>query len=576
MRKWGLVELVKTKRELLSKAEAYLKAYTPSVNQETIFYITTCSVNKRGDVWRTSGATFEKAWKKVLRYLDKFPKLPKWTKIDIQTNTETLPVSECLRRFARTRRNNYFPQGVAFKKDGSCSFLPEEISANALLTPVKGHKLGVNSARLQLNPNNLKGYIKRRFKRIIPNPLAYFDDEWDLFDTAGIFIDNGEIFTLETEFFGGGMRKITVDGKDNALEMAIEQGMDYLFEQINADGSFVYGYYPAYHKILPGYNSVRHFSSLYALLETIEYSKLNDRSLTYDTLLSKIDKGIEWGLTHLCIAINETIFVAEKLKNGSELKLGAQAVAILTLAKYESLTGDDFYHQIMLNLLEGIKAFIDEKGRTVHVLSEYLSVKEDFRIIYYDGEALFAIMRAYPLTGDDYWLNLGERLMDQFVKSGYERYHDHWLSYSVNELTHYLPKRSYFEFGVKNALQNLSFMENRDTAYPTFLELLCAANKMFNRIDDSEFAGMLFSENDFQRLREVTEKRMLHELRTGVMWPEYAMFFARPETIVHGFYARHDRTRMRIDDAEHFLSGLINYTYLFNHEGSLTNEKNEM
>ena len=43
------------------------------------------------------------------------------------------------------------------------------------------------------------------------------------------------------------------------------------------------------------------------------------------------------------------------------------------------------------------------------------------------------------------------------------------------------------------------------------------------------------------------------------MFPEMAMFMKRPERIVHGFYTRHDKFRMRIDDQEHFLSGLINF-----------------
>lgn len=43
------------------------------------------------------------------------------------------------------------------------------------------------------------------------------------------------------------------------------------------------------------------------------------------------------------------------------------------------------------------------------------------------------------------------------------------------------------------------------------------------------------------------------------MFPEFAQFFKEPEIIKYGFFARHDRFRMRIDDAEHFLSGLINY-----------------
>ncbi|MGM0166109.1 hypothetical protein IGI39_001066 [Enterococcus sp. AZ135] len=554
--------MVQTKREILDDARQFLEKEHVE-GEEIIIYVSTCNSLKRGEVWRTSGTSFNKAWNKVDRYLNKFLYLPKWIKIEIQVNNENVVVSEGIRRFARTKRNNYFSKGIAFKKDGSCSFLADEISGNALLTPVQGHKVGSNSAQLELNINNIKGYIKRRFHRIVPDPLSYFDAEWTLFETVGIFIEEGKWYPLETNFFGRGMREITLTNQVPMLESVIEKGSYFLFDQMTEEGKFTYGYYPAYDHLIPGYNSVRHFSSLYALLETIEYSKFTDSSFKDELLIEKIENGLDWGLKNLCLNINETLFVGEKTKNGYELKLGAQALAVLAISKYETLTGNEHYHQIILNLLQGITSFITDDGRTLHVLNEDLTVKEEFRIIYYDGEALFAIMQAYPLVGEDYWLSLAESLMDQYVANGYETYHDHWLSYSVNELTKYLPKREYFEFGVKNALENLLFMEKRDTAYPTFLELLCAAIKMFYRIEKSEYAGQLFSNQNFQRLLEVAEKRAFHEMRTGVMWPEYALYFANPQAIVSGFYARHDRTRMRIDDAEHFLSGLINYRYLF-------------
>lgn len=556
-----------TKREILVEVRNYLLQYVDTSAPETILYITTCGNNKRGDVWRTSGADFERAWVKAERYLQKTTHLLRWTKVEIQTKTVTVPASEGIRRFYQTGRNNYFSQGVAFKKDGSCSFLPDEISGNALLVPEKDHKIGQNAARLQLNLENIKGYIKRRFGRVVPDVAAYFDDEWDFFDTAGIFIEEGKVWPLTETGFGRGMRQVNEKNQTVILQEAIERGRDFLFDQLWSEGKFTYGYFPAYDKRIPSYNSVRHFSSLYALLETIEYTEKQQPEESHEELLRKVESALDWGLKNLCLTVDGVIYVGEKLKSGYELKLGAQAIAILALAKYESLTGYDFYHETMLNLLEGMHAFIDEEGHTSHVLFETLETKERFRIIYYNGEALFAIMRAYPLTGDDRWLKLGELLMDRYVADGYERYHDHWLSYSVNELTQYLPKREYYEFGVKNALENLNFMEGRDTAYPTFLELLCAANKMFRRIEESPYAGELFTEAEYQRLRKVTEKRAIHELRTGVMWPEYAIYFARPETIVNGFYARHDRTRMRIDDAEHFLSGLINYTWLLQDEG---------
>lgn len=114
---------------------------------------------------------------------------------------------------------------------------------------------------------------------------------------------------------------------------------------------------------------------------------------------------------------------------------------------------------------------------------------------------------------------------------------------------------------------NINFIDQRDTAYPTMLELLVAASKMISKLERSPLKDKLFPiEKEFfetkARINTVMKKRVLHEITTGVMFPEFAQFFKQPQVIKYGFFARHDRFRMRIDDAEHFLSGLINYLCL--------------
>ena len=546
-------------RQIINEVKDQLRTWSEEIGLiEVTFFVSIAQKKQRTYTWRTTGTTFDKAWFKVERYLKKQSYSTNDIKIELQTEVEQISATEALRRFSKVERNNYFPYGVSFKLDGSCCFTVEEIVGNALLVPHQDHRIGKNKAQLQLNVRNLTNTIRKKYKRIVPNVWQYIDQEWTFFQTRGVLIEGEQWYELEHEFFGKGVRKITKENTNKWLHQVIARGSDYLLNQIRKDGSFIYGYYPTYHKYLPGYNSVRHFSSLYALLEAYEY-----QGQVSEPMLETIETSLTWGLQRLCFARGESLFVREPTKNGGELKLGAQAVAILALAKYESLTKSQQYRPQMLALLEGLTVFIDEQGNTLHVLHEDLSVKESFRIVYYDGEALFTIMRAYPLLKDARWLALGECLMQRFIRGDYARYHDHWLSYSVNELTQYAPKPEYFAFGLKNVLSHLTFMENRDTAYPTFLELLCAATKMFQRMEQAELTEQFEHEQDYQRVVEVMQKRVRHQLRTGVMWPEFAQYFARPDVITDGFYARHDRFRMRIDDAEHFLSGFINYAQLY-------------
>lgn len=544
-----------TRTALMDTIKTALSKQAPQ--QEVHFFVTTCVNNSRGTVWQTEGATFEKAWIKVERYLKKFLVFPKWLKIECIDETKHVTSEEGKDLFFQVERNNYFRYGIQFKQNKAYAFLPEEIVGNALLSPHPDHEIRKQDARLRLNEKNLRGYIKRRNKQEIQRPLDFFDSHWTFFTKKGVFVEDQTVYELETEKYGQGIRKISTDNQKETLDLGIDRGANYLIDQIESSGKFIYGYYPAYGQVLTSYNSVRHYSSLYALLEAYEYLEKQGKASV--TFLERIEKGIQWGLENLTLEKKDQYYVVEHLKDGMELKLGAQAMVLLTLTKYQTVTNNEEILPIIQKFLQGMTSFISKDGSTTHVLDEELKKKEAFRIIYYDGEALFAIMRTYPLIQEDRWLKLAELLMNRFIENKYEKYHDHWLSYSVNELTRYVPKKEYFEFGVRNALDNLKFIKNRDTAYPTMLELLVAAVKMFDRIQSLELDSELFTSDEYEELKSVMSHRALHELRTGTMWPELAMFFAKPETVMGGFYCRHDRCRMRIDDAEHFLSGFINY-----------------
>ena len=514
---------------------------------------------ERGQIYEFYGNNLKVIWNNLLTAyrINQFEKAP-YLRLDIVTNEESADYHQVNERLKKIKRNNYVDFNLRIDGLRKRSFLKEELVANAIIKPSKTHKVGKNLPDLHIDPQNYRGYIKRKYGRE-ETDLSYLErSKFYFFETTSFYLEQGNIYPLKNYGNGNRVREVTYDNLEETTRLVIEQGSMYLKKQLTKSGQFIYGYYPCYNQLLKGYNSVRHFSSLYALAEAAEYS--------YDpNMLQNIKNGLLWGIDNLTSEVDGYLLIKDYLNKEIEYKLGAQATAILAIAKYIEVTGDQQLYKYLSRLIETVsKKFITLNSKTIHVLDADLNLKEEFRIIYYDGEILFSLLRAYGIFHDFAIFEICEGLMERFVTDGYQKYHDHWLSYATNEMINYQEKDTYYEFGIKNAMVNIDFIDKWDTAYPTMLELLVAASKMMKKLETSESRERLFkTEEEFiaiqDRINTVMEKRVLHEITTGVMFPEFAQFFKKPEMINYGFFARHDRFRMRIDDAEHFLSGLINY-----------------
>ena len=217
------------------------------------------------------------------------------------------------------------------------------------------------------------------------------------------------------------------------------------------------------------------------------------------------------------------------------------------------------YIPLMNAVARGILYLQNADGSFTHVLdSSDFSVKQAFRIVYYDGKAVFGLLRLYAITRAPALLNAAERAFSRFIEKNYWKHHDHWLSYSVNEITCWKPEAKYFDFGINNFLGYLPFVRKRKTAFPTLLELMMAAEAMLRRMENMPEMKKLLARVDKKLFYDALTYRA-HYLLNSFFWPETAMFFKKPERISGSFYIRHHAFRTRIDDVEHFISGLAAY-----------------
>lgn len=528
-------------------------------SQHPMMIVSTGNFAERGTVTELYGKTYQSVWHNFLSYVKKNQLTSaRYFRIDILTEERQISFEQLQNLIRSVKRNNYGDFNFHIEGKQSYSFLMEELAGNAILKPSKEHKVGRNFPNLSIDEQNYRGYVKRKYGKKNASVNLLNQSKIILFKTKAFYFEQQQVFPISNYGNGNRVREITYSNVDRTTDLVIEKGAAYLNRQLTDSGQFIYGYFPCYDQGIKGYNSVRHFSSIYALAEAAAY--LKDRGM-----YSSLKQSVLWGVQNLIVNKEGYTVVEEPLKNGAEYKLGAQATAILAIAKYIEVTGDPQFNAILQKLILVVKEkFIAKDNRTIHVLDESLTIKEKFRIEYYDGEILFALLRAYGVFKEEKIMRICEDLMAQFIANDYQKYHDHWLSYAVNEFLRYKEKEAYYRFGLDNALGNIRFIEKRDTAYPTMLELLVAASKMIDKLEVSGLKAKIFNqEEEFEtvknRINAVMKKRVLHELTTGVMFPEFAQFFKKPEIVSFGFFARHDRFRMRIDDAEHFLSGLINY-----------------
>lgn len=481
------------------------------------------------------------------KYKKKTGEYPKWLKIDIVTHFEEVEFDDLQNEMINTRRN-YIDFGFALNKNWDIAFLPEEINANAFIRPSKDTK------ELYLSETNINNYMRKYTNHKFAYSNKFYTSKKVIkFYTKSYFSDSNNIYELHAKGYSKGLRK--VEDLKTEINQMIESSTHYLKKMLNDNGKFNYGYFPHFNKEIGFYNILRHSSSTYALIEGLNY-------LGED--LYSTEKAIDYIIDNHLYENHEKAFVYDDTRGINEIKLGQNASFIFAVCEYLKKNENDRYLKFAQKVANGVLHMIDQNTwNTTHVLNyPSLSVKEKFRIIYYDGEAALALMRLYQRDHNKKWLHTVKKLVDQFIAKDYWKYHDHWLGYCTNELVQITPDIKYFEFGIKNVSTYLNYIKNRETTFPTFLEMLMATYRLIQKAKEEGYEKLVNTLIDEQQLIDIIHTRANYQ-RTGFFYPELAMYFKNPDKIIGSFFIKHHGYRVRIDDIEHYISGYVQYQKAF-------------
>lgn len=577
--------------------------------------------NARADVVHGSGADIaeafadaqQKAWTLIQKKRQRF----RWLRADVVTEYAPTDAKTLAYMIKEPGWNEFFRFGLTFDRSFRTALLEEELNGAKILDYASG----------SISLADLNRYLKKAGRSALPKLPEFFL----LFQTAGFFYDadsaanaaaatdadsaastdadsasaSGCVIPLIPDGLSRGRREIqNLDAA--AARSFVTAAASFLEKQVQQDGSFRYGYYPRFDRVIPGYNCMRHASTIWSLLCQYRMTKKV-------SVLSLAARSIDYLLSHaLVYRDSDTAYLFEPLKN--EIKLGGGGVLILAITEYLDLCSEEprpeilhsgeprpeiprsgeprpeilcsgeslaetphaeilhardvlpeqealrrRYTEIACALGNGILSLLNsETGEFSHVLNMDFSLKERYRTVYYDGEAAYALCRLYRLTKEEKWLFYAEKAVDHFLAADYTRYRDHWVAYAMNEITRYIHRDDYDTFALRNARVNLDFLYKRETTYHTFLELLMVTFETYERILAENPDLPYLKEFDlpyFLRAIRVRADRMLN----GFFFPEYAMYMRCPDKILGSFMVRHDGFRVRIDDVQHNIGGFYLY-----------------
>ena len=510
-----------------------------------IAFISVCDGGQRASVYHAGGKAPEEAFRAAAERAEKYIRAKgyeaRWVKADIVTGLRTV-AAEDFESIIGSYTRKYMREGIAYDGGFACAFLEEEINGSTL----------ISYDNKKINENNTKAYLKTRGEEGL---FSGIPDELILFTAAGYFCDEDfNVYTLLTEEKDYGRReKAPVDA---ALAGSLAAGaMERLKGMVVDGGEFIYGYRGTTGEILPGYNILRHAGTVWCMIN--QYAMTGDESLV--PLIGKLLEYLEGCVEYRTPSI---AYVVEQ--DTGEIKLGGNALALLAYIAYTETFASDLYVELCGGLAEGILSLMDEtKGTYYHVLNfPGFTEKEEFRTVYYDGEATYALARMYGLSKQEKYLSAAESAIDNFIRANYEQYRDHWVEYSVNEVTKHNPDGRYLAFGLLNANVNLRRIYRLDPDSGTSFELLMAAFEIYDRVMEGHRGLAYLSEFDRQGFFDTVAYRANHMLN-AYFFPECAMYMAAPAEVVDAFYVRQDHFRVRIDDIQHAVGGyhryIINY-----------------
>ena len=426
---------------------------------------------------------------------------------------------------------NQFSKGLNI--NNKIRLLSEEINVNNI----------IDRDNMKINISN--NYLTAKNVSITEDDLNYIKS----FDTNSYYKSNKMKDKIKLQNVNGYNIK---DYSQDDIKNIIDNSANKLLDMQQDSGRFIYEYRASTGEINNTYNILRHAGTVYSLIKYYEVN--NDQYLK-----EKIEKSINYLLDNYIKKYSKnTLLVYEKKSN--EFKLGGNALTLLMLSEYQMAFNDNKYYETATKIANGIKLFQKEDGSLIHVLNQSYKLKEEFRSSYYDGEAAYSLLKFYELTNNKKYYKFAKKIIDKFMKKETKKIANQWIIYTFSELIKLNKNEKYIKYILNN--YNNKYDDTK-TFDPTIFELLTTMSNIYNYLNDKGYASDILEQFDKEQLDDLIAYNK-NVLLSYYVDDTYAMYFKNGNLTKYGFCDTIENFRVRIDDIQHSLSGLINYYYLNN------------
>lgn len=216
----------------------------------------------------------------------------------------------------------------------------------------------------------------------------------------------------------------------------------YLARGVDADGRFRYLVDAPTNRALAGYDWPRHAGATYFLAQAAALT--GDGDLGFAALraagLMRDRATVPCG-EHRCIGVDALADV------------GSTSLAVLAFVEIARTGLDEGYALLVPELTAFLRAQQRPDGEMMHLYNRAARRPIDVQLIYFSGEAAFALSRAHALLGDARDLDAARRLLAHlvgpawsFFGSRYYRGEEHWTCQAMDDLWDRAPSPAALDF----------------------------------------------------------------------------------------------------------------------------------